>query len=246
MLHFVVHILAIANFAYAIYFDVYKVALPGRASFGGQWKFLTFWNMWIQLIYFSISLVNSVMGSDVTDKSSRSGLQKIRDFMFATLAFPIGQFVGIIFWSLWAIDRDLVFPEYLDKYIPMHINHMMHTTVIPAQFLELALLYHIYPSKKAGMAMTMSFCFVYLTWTMIIAYVANMWVYPIFAILDPVPRGLFMIFCSALGGMLYLIGDYLNQIIWSKYQDNCVGDVKKMDSTVGIVTRSKKKAKKAE
>jgi hypothetical protein len=151
MLHWLLHIGSIANFAYALYYDLYVIDWPGRRSFGGQWKFLTFWNMWIQLVYFSLSLLNNLFGSHSSDKASASNLQKARDFFFATLAFPIGQFVGIVFWSLFMLDRELVFPVRYDAYFPTYINHMMHTTVIPAQFLELVMLYHIYPSKKTGM-----------------------------------------------------------------------------------------------
>ena len=56
---------------------------------------------------------------------------QIRDYYFATLAFPIGQFVGIIFWTLWHINRELVFPKAFDSIFPSYINHLMHTVVIP-------------------------------------------------------------------------------------------------------------------
>ena len=102
---------------------------------------MTFWNLWIQLIFFTTSLLNNVFGSHSTEPDSSRILQKIRDYIFATLAFPIGQFVGIVFWTLWAIDRELVLPQKFDIWFPTYINHMMHTTVIPAQLLELCLLH---------------------------------------------------------------------------------------------------------
>jgi len=114
--------------------------------------------MVLQLIYFSISFLNNFFGSNALDRDNSTTLQKIRDFIFATLGFPIGQFVGIVFWTLFYIDRELVFPEVLDKLFPNYINHMMHTTVIPAQLLELILLYHIYPSRLKGMATSYLFC----------------------------------------------------------------------------------------
>ena len=116
-------------------------------------------------------------GSQATDSTKASKLQKCRDYLFATLAFPIGQFVGIIFWVLFHIDRELVFPLHYDNFFPNYINHAMHTTVIPAQLLELFLQYHAYPSKRFnGMSTTMIFCFVYLTWTLIVAHFGGVWV----------------------------------------------------------------------
>lgn len=216
MLHIILQLATFANFAYAIYWDVFILKLPTQRSFGGQWKYLTFWNMWIQMVYFGISFLNNIFGTHATDPMSASKLQKIRDFFFATLAFPIGQFVGIVFWTLFYINRELVFPVAFDKFFPNYINHMMHTTVIPAQLLELVLLYHIYPSKKKGIFTTFFFCALYLSWTLVVAHVGGVWVYPIFQVLEPVPRAAFMLFCAMFGGLLYLGGELLNNIVWSR------------------------------
>ena len=50
--------------------------------------------------------------------------------------------------------RNLIFPARFDAYIPVFYNHMIHTLVIPLQLLELCLQYHVYPTKKTGMAVT--------------------------------------------------------------------------------------------
>ena len=224
MLHLLVHLGAIANFAYAIYFDWYLLKTPKPETWGGKWKYLTFLNMWFQLVYFSISFLNSIFGSHATDKKSASTLQRIRDYYFATIAFPIGQFVGIVFWTLFTIDRELIFPKRFDDFFPNHINHMMHTTVIPAQLLEMILLYHAYPSKKSGMATIFSFSMIYLGWTLVIAHVSGIWVYPIFEILTPPIRLVFMAVCSIVACFLYLFGEVMNNIFWSKVSNNVTND----------------------
>ena len=88
----------------------------------------------------------------------RGRLARLEDFLFASLAFPIGMFVGTAFWGLYAIDREapkslkilsrtfgyiilicttvilfaiyreLVFPTALDKIVPVWVNHILHTT----------------------------------------------------------------------------------------------------------------------
>jgi hypothetical protein len=35
-----------------------------------------------------------------------------------------------------------------DEYIPLYLNHMQHTTVVPLLALELAIVYHVYPKRK--------------------------------------------------------------------------------------------------
>jgi len=235
-----IHLLSIANFSYAVYWDLFILDVPTQKSFGGQWKYLTFINMVLQLIYFSISFLNNFFGSNALDRDNSTTLQKIRDFIFATLGFPIGQFVGIVFWTLFYIDRELVFPEVLDKLFPNYINHMMHTTVIPAQLLELILLYHIYPSRLKGMATSYLFCLVYLVWIMIVAFVGGIWVYPILKILDPVPRAAFMFTCSLFGAFLYLCGEGLNNMVWGKHVTS-EQITQSQNHQTGVVTRSKTK-----
>lgn len=214
MLHLLLHLACFANFGWTVYWDTILMELPSQKTFGGQWKYLTFINCVIQLVYFTISIVNDVVGTHSKTTDSSSSIQKARDYVFATLAFPIGQFVGFIFWTLWFIDRELVLPKAFDIWFPTYINHMMHTTVIPAQLLELILIYHIYPGRIKGMATSMGFCLAYLCWIMVIAYVGGIWVYPILKILDPVPRAAFVITCSLIGGVLYIVGEKLNTMVW--------------------------------
>jgi hypothetical protein len=101
------HLAGSSSFAYAIYYDLYEVELPTelaptREQFGGPAKYLTFLNMCLQLLYFTLCLVAHLAGKD-------SVVGRLRDVMFASAAFPIGMFVAFIFWSLWAVDRELVF-----------------------------------------------------------------------------------------------------------------------------------------
>jgi hypothetical protein len=65
---------------------------------------------------------------------------------------------------------------------------ILGTTFFLPQLLELCLTYHIYPKRSVGMMTTAAFCCFYLTWILIVAYVADLWVYPILEVLSPVQR----------------------------------------------------------
>ena len=65
----------------------------------------------------------------------------------ASAAFPIGMFVGIIFWTLYHIDRKLIFPVELDEFFPAILNHCMHTTVIPYQLGQMLLVKQVFPAR---------------------------------------------------------------------------------------------------
>ena len=152
------HICGSSTFLVAIYYDIFILDLPEdisptREKFGGHFKYLTFLNMCLQFLFFT-----NCIFADFSAENSR--ICKLRDIVFASAAFPIGIFVGVIFWSLWAIDRELIFSVRcvennktkfiiynqnnlelirFDGFFPAWLNHFMHTTVLPLQLGELYL-----------------------------------------------------------------------------------------------------------
>ena len=205
----------VAHYIYIIYF-VNGLKIPGHRhnAFGGQWKFLTYWNLWLQLIYFIIGLCNELIGT-TANSTKPSKLQKTRDFMFGSLAFPVGMFVSIIFWTLYLIDRKLVFPPKMDEFYPVWSNHMLHTTCLVAQLIEMISTPHVYPTRTKGMLTSMGFAMVYLGWVLIIAYKANIWVYGILQKLPTIGRIIFIVACCISFGILFIGGEILNSKIWS-------------------------------
>ena len=119
----VMHLVAIASFAWAMDYQMNRIELPekyagGRKKFGGVFKYLTFLNMLLQFIFFCVAFLANFYAK----------ARRFRDILFASAAFPIGMFVGIVFWTLFFINRELIFPKILDDYFPAILNHCMHTT----------------------------------------------------------------------------------------------------------------------
>ena len=134
MLHILVHIISISNFAYCIYWEMFILQDPrdkpgSPRAYAGQWKFLTFWNLWIQLIYFVISLLNSIFGTHASDKKSASTLQKMCDFLFATLGYFHLLLRIIRFDVIWKID----FCFQL-LYIQSKLVSLMNSSITPFMF----------------------------------------------------------------------------------------------------------------
>ena len=214
---------AIANFVYGIYFEMNLTVpvevSPHRHMFGGNWKFLTYINLWIQVLYFSIALLNIIFGSNSVTSAGSSRLQRARDYLFATLAFPIGIFVGLMFWGLYFYNRNTIFSEAMDKYIPPLENHVLHTAVLIFPTLQISSIYHIYPKSKSGIFVTLLFSLSYLIWVCIIAYFGGFWVYPIFRILGPISRMIFILTSCIVIGSMYYLGVALNGLIWKRHVD---------------------------
>lgn len=66
-------------------------------------------------------------------------LGKTRAFLFNALVFPCSLLVVTIFWTIWHIDRELIFPKVIDTFFPLWLNHMMHTFILVPLMIELAL-----------------------------------------------------------------------------------------------------------
>lgn len=51
-----------------------------------------------------------------------------------------------VFWSLYAVDRELVYPRALDEIIPSWLNIIRHGLSFPTAFIDNYLVLHTYPS----------------------------------------------------------------------------------------------------
>lgn len=123
---------AVAIYGYSIYYQQVNNTLPVKKPFG-KLKYLTYWNLvriqrhsgcnlflWftlqlLQFTYFSLVTLATVSKSKVATK--------LIDFLFFALAFPMALIVSSSFWSIYAIDRELIFPVVLEKYYPTWLNH---------------------------------------------------------------------------------------------------------------------------
>ncbi|CAL4071447.1 unnamed protein product, partial [Meganyctiphanes norvegica] len=173
-------------YAYAIYADVYTLDIPDEPwvefeynQYGGRLKFMTFLNMIIQTIYYSIALMNDLFGADNQSSPKRSNIQKCRDWLFTCIAFPSGWFVSIIFWSFYKMDPALTFPA-LDTWFPQWLNHVMHTLPSVATSLEVILVCHTYQMGVYRRYLPILTVYgAYISWMCYVALETGKWFYPV-------------------------------------------------------------------
>lgn len=140
----------------------------------------------------------------------------MRDFIFGSFAFPLSINVGGLFWLLYSIDRELVFPKAVDSFFPWWLNHFVHSNIIGFVFVEMILLHHKYPRRKNGIGGLTVFMLAYLVWVHIIKYKTNIWVYPVLEVLNWLQRIGFFIFTMAVPITFYFVGEYINNLVWNK------------------------------
>ncbi|KAF4524469.1 hypothetical protein B566_EDAN013083 [Ephemera danica] len=230
LLRIFVHLLAASQFAYSVYFDWMYVVIPTNdpvTRYGGKLRYLTFLDAIIQAAFFTLCFVNDIFGSNDLDPKPKPVLRKIKDYVQASLEFPLAMFVGITFWALYAVDRELVFPRILDDHFPNWLNHVLHTNIIGFAALEMALSGRKYPSRKKGLTGLLVFMLFYLSWVMVIFNQTGRWVYPVLAVLDWTQKCLFFGLLLMLVMGLYLAGEFLNNVIWGHHLKQIQSPAKK-------------------
>ena len=225
----------IANFLYVINFrwrigmDLSRLQLDQYQAFGDESSlsyfaskflpFLTYWNVLLQLFYFCICLLDAIVGSNdnAKGKTLASFLKRVRDILFSTLALPLAILVTTSFWTIYGVDRELICPSFLDKFYPLSVNHMVHTTCMLSQLIEMIMVFHVFPSTKTGIRTTIGFFLTYLTWILYLAFNKGVWIYPVLQKLQAIGRTVFIIMFGVVGGGLFVVGKTLNGKIWSTY-----------------------------
>lgn len=55
------------------------------------------------------------------------------------------------FWSIWAIDRELIFPKALDPFFPSWLNHVLHTSIVIFSTIEMATVPKTFPVRSKAL-----------------------------------------------------------------------------------------------
>lgn len=126
------------------------------------------------------------------------------------------MFVGITFWGLYFVDRELVLPKVLDAYFPTWLNHLMHTNIMLFILIELFTSFRKYPNRKLGISILITVKLGYLIWLHVIKSYTNAWVYPVLDVLNLPGRIVFFAALLGLSLSLYVFGEKLNKIVWKR------------------------------
>ncbi|XP_045118467.1 androgen-induced gene 1 protein-like isoform X1 [Portunus trituberculatus] len=216
------HALTFFVYAFGLYFDHYKLIIPASSNsyrlthqiIGGRWKYLTYIDLVLQCSFFGLCVLNDLLGSETVVANKRSFLQKLRDFVLTTLVVPLGVFIPLIFWGLYAVDRDLIFPVSMDAWFPSWLNHLMHTLPLIASLLEVVFVNHVYPRGRILYIPIIVASALYVSWLCFIAYYGGFWVYPVFEVLDFKSRAVFMACLVPPNLFFVFLGQKLHTAIW--------------------------------
>ncbi|XP_061409981.1 androgen-induced gene 1 protein-like [Lethenteron reissneri] len=192
--------------------------LPGGSlSYGGQWKYLTFIDLILQLVYFGLCVLVDILALTQGKGKEMKVLQtltQLRDTIFATLAFPLAVFVMTSIWTIYGNEHKLVYPKKLNVVVQQWHDHAMHTTIVPIVLVEMYVTRHVYPSKKAGIATLAAFFITYVSWIIWVKHYSNIWAYPFLNEMSFESRVMFFSSSFMLVIGFYIVGEKLNNVFW--------------------------------
>ncbi|XP_049949196.1 androgen-dependent TFPI-regulating protein-like isoform X1 [Schistocerca serialis cubense] len=223
--HFIFHLGIVLHHVFVLYYFAAKLG-KGKVPVDLEWthglekywsRFLTIWNFEIQTFHFALCVAQ-----DVLELQSNSYLQqvkhyvrKVNNYTFRTFVFPLSLIVTLVFWTIYSIDRELILPKALDAFLPLWLNHALHTNITVAAFTEMLVTFHWYPASRrttvygiAAITVAYGVCF-FSTY-----YYDGRWLYPIYGVLDWTQRICFSVVIFIAWILMSLFGEYLNSQIW--------------------------------
>ena len=143
----------------------------GLSTYGGRYKFLTHWNLLLQRFYFSFACLAFLVKSNFLRSASR--------IIFGGLIIPGCIIVTLMFWVIYSIDRESIFPKFYDDIYPWWMNHCLHTFCSLIALADCLLV----PNPVAVQQLkwerlcSVAFAVSYIGWMYWVKYEGGIWVY---------------------------------------------------------------------
>ncbi|XP_063898294.1 androgen-dependent TFPI-regulating protein-like [Helicoverpa armigera] len=188
-----------------------------------QHKFMTVWNVYMQMLYAALGLSCDVLALSNEGKISslQQTLQKIRDPMFSSVVWPYAFTTSFVFWSAYSYDRSLILPPSVDQTLTWGANHVIHTAIMPVVLWELVFRPQKTPETHVANLMMMNgYAAGYLV-VIVSSYMnTGTWVYPILNILyGTIYFYIFLVVSVLLTQIFYSLQWYITSIVWKNFEE---------------------------
>ena len=182
----------------------------GYLSYGGRYKYLTHWNLILQRAYFSLACIAFLLKFNL--------LRSLTKFLFNSLILPLSIIVTVMFWVLYSVNRDLIFPAFYDEMYPWWVNHTLHSFCAVISLIELMLFPFPVPQKlKWEKVMLLLIIAAYSVWLPWVSRKNEMWPYNFLRKLSDTQVAIAFIAFSVILLFLHWVGVQLRRLKWGSY-----------------------------
>ncbi|CAG9773108.1 unnamed protein product [Ceutorhynchus assimilis] len=163
--------------------------------------FFTTWTFILQILFLLLA-VSDETSKLANLKSIQKSIEKIRHYLFSTLLLPSTLIVISVFWSIWHIDRELIFPKVIDNFYPSWLNHTLHTFIAVPIIIEMFIQFknqQFEVSRTLCMIGLTIYCSVYQFLYLSVYFKHGIWLYPIYNVLNWTQRVIFLLAQYSIG-----------------------------------------------
>lgn len=174
----------------------------------------------LQGCYLLVAFINDFYGTNEPFPREYPVIRRVKDFIFAALAFPTAAYVSVIFWSVYAFNRDMILPAKYFEIFPWWLNQIVHTNVLVWMIVEHFFTRYQSQNTKLEVASLALWSLSYLTWVFVIKHFAGVWIYPFMNVLSVYEMIFFFTFAQILPFVCYFSGKLINQLVWNAKSDH--------------------------
>ncbi|XP_032525436.1 androgen-dependent TFPI-regulating protein-like isoform X3 [Danaus plexippus] len=171
-----------------------------------------------QTLFLGLSVFYDV--SEWMDKTESTLARRVkywRDVIFKGMVVPFTLFVTSMFWCVYAIDRELVFPQVYDAVVPWWFNHCVHTNITIVIAIETILQARRKPTdKKLELIFYWAIAFAYAIVYYTIYFVTKRWLYQVFGTMTWWQVCLYQLFIWGISYVFYVMQFPINRLIHGK------------------------------
>eukprot|EP01117_Protostelium_nocturnum_P011924 TRINITY_DN4359_c0_g1_i2.p1 TRINITY_DN4359_c0_g1~~TRINITY_DN4359_c0_g1_i2.p1 ORF type:complete len:285 (+),score=73.06 TRINITY_DN4359_c0_g1_i2:48-857(+) len=181
----------LSNFYFnSIYPQQMGINPPNWNTFGGSWKFLTQINhdvqTWYHLFALGVQAYFMISFYEISQKKKKKSHGKVpysnsllyfQDRWFF-LSATLSTIVGILFWGIFFIDRELILPKAAEKVYPPTLNLWQHGVVAILSWSEIGLVPRTSTSPTLDLLIVVLFAAFYIVFTTVAYLKLGQWQYP--------------------------------------------------------------------
>ncbi|KAF6208263.1 hypothetical protein GE061_016717 [Apolygus lucorum] len=178
-------------------------------------RYLTNWTFGLQMIYFAVSVLGHLLGV-IGASRLKNKIHGVSDYMFMAIATPMALVVSIVFWALYSIDRELVFPKVLDLVIPVWVNQSIHSINAICAIIDIFIINHRVPSGKSSIVGLLTYLLAYAVCLFGTYFQTGIWLYPVLKELNWPMRVAFALSTVVIALLTLGFTRVLQSMIWGK------------------------------
>ncbi|KAL0859143.1 hypothetical protein ABMA27_010975 [Loxostege sticticalis] len=187
-----------------------------------EYCYFTVWNIAFQMLYAAFGLYcdgKSLKYGNDQDKTLLKYIEYRRQF-FGTVVWPSTMLTVTIFWPIFLYDRELLFPEFIDRVFSKYTNYIMHGAILPVVLWEMVFLPRSVPRSHRKSLIYINYIFVaYFAWISYVNATSGLWPYAILHQLKGIYLPCFFLLANFLLHLHYFTQWPIVRFVWGNMHD---------------------------